>query len=410
MIRRRARRGPVLLAMLVVALLVGDWTAHSQSVDDLAREIAFGREELDALTRDLADSRRRLADLRDEERDATTRLREIETTLRHAEELVDAYERQVARVRDDVTHRRGERDAVAARVDDVRARLADHVERVYRRGKPGYVELLFGAENFGAALRRVRYVSTVLGAQRDLADELSRERATLADEVRRLETREAELRELLLQRGQERERLDDLRGQRARALEAVKGEQAAYETRIAEMEASAKELETLLQRLETARRDAEARAEADRADGTRSVFVPDATFESLRGRMSWPVEGDLLTRFGRSKHPRYGTSTYNSGVDIRADRGEGIRAIAEGQVEFVDWVAGYGKTVILSHGGGYYSLYAHASQVLVRVGDHVDRGAAIARVGDTDSLHGDCLHFELRRGGQAIDPIPWLAR
>jgi len=399
-----------MLVAVLSSLVLAGWAAHSQSVDDLSREIDFGREELDALTRDLAESRRRLADLRDEERDATSRLREIETTLRHAEELVEAYERQVTRVRDDVAHRRDERDAVAARVDDVRARLADHVTRVYRRGKPGYVELLFGAEDFGAALRRVRYVSTVLGAQKDLAAELSRERTLLADEVRRLETREAELRELLLQRGRERERLDALRERRAQALAEVKDEQASYEARIAEMEASAKELQALLERLETARREAEARAEADRAEGIRNAFVPRASFESLRGRMTWPVEGDLLTRFGRSRHPRYGTSTYNSGVDIRADRGEGIRAIAEGQVEFVDWVPGYGKTVILSHGNGYYSLYAHASQVLVRVGDHVDEGAAIAQVGDTDSLHGDCLHFELRRGGQAIDPIPWLAR
>jgi septal ring factor EnvC (AmiA/AmiB activator) len=176
------------------------------------------------------------------------------------------------------------------------------------------------------------------------------------------------------------------------------------------MEASAKELEALLERLDAARREALARAEADRGDGTREVFVPSASLESLRGRLPWPVEGDVLTTFGRSRHPRYGTSTYNSGVDIGARRGEGIRAVAAGQVEFVDWVPGYGKTVILSHGGGYYSLYAHASQVLVRVGDHIDAGSTIARVGDTDSLHGDCLHFELRRGGQAIDPIPWLTR
>ncbi len=82
--------------------------------------------------------------------------------------------------------------------------------------------------------------------------------------------------------------------------------------------------------------------------------------------------------------------------------------MASGRVEYVDWVRGYGKTVILAHGDDYYTLYAHASRILVAPGDQVEAGSAIALAGATDSLVGSCVHFEPRRGSEALDPLSWL--
>jgi septal ring factor EnvC (AmiA/AmiB activator) len=138
--------------------------------------------------------------------------------------------------------------------------------------------------------------------------------------------------------------------------------------------------------------------------------VADTPFAKLKGKLIWPVRGKLLAKFGTMRHQRFGTLTFNSGIDIRAREGREIVASAAGQVEFVDWLSGYGKTVILSHGNGYYTVYGHASRILAAPGDRVGPGDVIALAGSTESLRGDCLHFELRRGGRAVDPIPWLRR
>ena len=105
---------------------------------------------------------------------------------------------------------------------------------------------------------------------------------------------------------------------------------------------------------------------------------------------------------------RFGTKTFNSGVDITAKFGTPIAAVAKGRVEYVNWLEGYGKCAIINHGGGFYTLYANASEILVSVGKDVAAGETIGRVGDTGSTMGTALHFEIRKGREALSPLEWF--
>ena len=100
--------------------------------------------------------------------------------------------------------------------------------------------------------------------------------------------------------------------------------------------------------------------------------------------------------------------TFNRGIEIAAPEGKDIVAVAEGSVIYADWFKGYGRLIILDHGGGYFTLYAHASEVLIRPGESVSRGQVIGKVGDTGSLEGPQLYFELRHKGKPQDPLAWL--
>jgi septal ring factor EnvC (AmiA/AmiB activator) len=131
-------------------------------------------------------------------------------------------------------------------------------------------------------------------------------------------------------------------------------------------------------------------------------------FSKNRGRLSWPVTGKVARGFGSEKNPRFGTSTFNSGIDIGASFGTPIKAVARARVDYVNWLEGFGKCAILNHGGGFYTLYAHASEISVPVGKDVAAGEVIGRVGDTGSTIGTALHFEIRRGKQALNPLEWL--
>ena len=101
--------------------------------------------------------------------------------------------------------------------------------------------------------------------------------------------------------------------------------------------------------------------------------------------------------------------TFNNGIDIKATPGETIRAVAKGRVDFVSQDYGsYGEMLILNHGSGYYTLYAHCSDILVSRGAEIAAGQAIAKAGDTGSLKGTILHFEVRKGRASLDPLGWL--
>jgi murein DD-endopeptidase MepM/ murein hydrolase activator NlpD len=139
------------------------------------------------------------------------------------------------------------------------------------------------------------------------------------------------------------------------------------------------------------------------------VAAPRAsTLTGDLGSLDWPVDGEIVASFGRAVHPVYRTEIVNNGIDIAAPRGTPVRAVGAGEVVYADWNGGYGLMLILDHEGGYYSIYAHLERTAAAVGQRVAKGAVVGTVGESGSLTGPRLHFEIRQEGRAVDPIQWL--
>ncbi len=134
------------------------------------------------------------------------------------------------------------------------------------------------------------------------------------------------------------------------------------------------------------------------------------TADRDRSRLPWPLDGPVLTRFGMQRHPQFGTMVYRRGIEIQAHEGESVRAVRDGQVAYADWYKGYGKLMILDHGNGFYTLYGNLSRLDLNKGAQRCRGQVIGLAGDTGSLKGSKLYFEIRRNGEAQDPLVWLAK
>ena len=139
--------------------------------------------------------------------------------------------------------------------------------------------------------------------------------------------------------------------------------------------------------------------------------APATGFGRLRGRVPWPVDGAVIeVAFGKVVNARFNTVTQQNGLDLRVHEGAEVRAVGTGQVAFAGWFRGYGNLVIVDHGDGYHTLYAHLAAVARKAGDMVEAGDLVGLVGDTGSLKGAYLYFELRANGKPVDPMPWLGR
>ena len=128
----------------------------------------------------------------------------------------------------------------------------------------------------------------------------------------------------------------------------------------------------------------------------------------MRGRLPWPTDGKIVAAYGAQVHPRFGTRTFRNGVDIEAAQGTDVGAVYAGHVIYTGWFKGYGNLIILDHGTEYFTLYAHVAEILVKEGDDVRQGQRIGSVGDTGSLTGPRLYFEVRYQGKPQDPEQWL--
>ncbi len=133
-------------------------------------------------------------------------------------------------------------------------------------------------------------------------------------------------------------------------------------------------------------------------------------FSTHKGLLIMPVIGKIISLFGPYKNQKYNISNFRSGIDFKADKGEPIRSIFQGKVLYSNWFKGYGNMIVIDHGNNYYTIYAHLEETFKSKGNSVETGEVIATVGDTGSMEGAKLYFEVRHHGKPENPLVWLKK
>ena len=158
-------------------------------------------------------------------------------------------------------------------------------------------------------------------------------------------------------------------------------------------------------------------ASARALDKTISAIAPPSlacgvknSFDGQKGQLLPPVKGEIISNFGTKRKGDYNAFTFQSGIDIKAEPGTPVKNVFNGEVMFAQWLKGYGNLMIINHGNNYYTLYAHVEELYKKKGERVDTGEIIGTAGDTGSMKGPCLHFEVRHHGKPVDPLKWLKK
>lgn len=315
---------------------------------------------------------------------------------------LEAYREQVAVTRryisqldDQLADRTEELAATAgritetnARVEQVKSGLARRLVAMYKYGRLLPLEILLSSPSVRNLNRRLLYLRWMARVDRRAADELAALEAELDEQRARLTRAQAELEALRQQRALEQRELERSLQNEAALVERVRSERAAKAKVEAEMSAALAQAQALIDSLERQRTE-------------QAALTENHYFVVNKGRLPWPCRGDVIGRFGSQVHPRYGTTTANRGIDIATEPRNRVLAIWEGKVAFADQFTGYGRMTIVDHGGGFYTLYGNLDEVLVTVGEQLATAQVVGR-------SKDFLHFEIRRQGQAVDPLEWL--
>ena len=143
---------------------------------------------------------------------------------------------------------------------------------------------------------------------------------------------------------------------------------------------------------------------------TLATGLPETDFASLKGSLPMPVEGVVISFFGLEKDSRFATVTSNKGIEIEARLGDPVKVVHDGRVVFASWMKGYGNLLVVDHGGGYYSIYAHLDEFACRINDHLQSLDMIGRVGRGVLSDASSLYFEIRKGGIPEDPLTWVSQ
>lgn len=409
-------------ALLATALLLAAapvFDAAAQSSRETERRLERVRKEL----RDVAAERRRLEGQRGA---AARELRQVDEQVATSSKALAETRRRLAEEQAALERLQSRRQALDATVATRRSELATLLRAAYTIGDDAALKLMLAQDRVADAGRLLVY-------HRYLQQQRSERIATLQAEMAELDGIEAQIQDrraaLEAAQTEQRAQLAQVEADRQRRSEAMKGLESRFNDRSAREKAlgsDARSLERVLTQLREAARRAEAErraaAAAERArqareardSGTASTPRPAprprpqvATAPAPQvGGLGWPVSGSLLTAYG-GRLPDGRSST---GVLIGAPAGTPVKAVADGTVVFAEWMTGYGMLLIVDHGNGYMSLYAHNDALLKNAGDRVTRGETLASVGNSGGQGRSGLYFELRQGGKPVNPATWLQR
>lgn len=288
------------------------------------------------------------------------------------------------------------REGIVQREGSIRSRL----RVMYKEGPNGQLKLLLASSGYNDLQARLASLRWISRREFQLLEGHRADRVRLESTESHLLRVRGELQGYQQEIVAKLAAVKDERTKKDRLLARVRSEKVMYVKAVEELEKSAQRIEGLIREFEARRKASASARTAPSGEG----------LTRLKGRLGWPTEGDVVALFGRQKHPKFDTYVQRKGIEIRAGHGTVIRSVSDGVVAFADWMRGYGLLAIVDHGEGFFSLYAHASKLLVGVGDSVRGHQPIGEIGDTGLTGESTLYFELRQGGEALDPLAWLVR
>lgn len=278
--------------------------------------------------------------------------------------------------------------------------LENRLREIYKRRLTGYLEILFNSESFSDFLTRFRYMKNILSLDAEVINDIRRQMKKIEDNKVNLENREEILSLLKREVEKEKENIEFSIRAKKSIVNKINSQKEVYLKSLKELEQSSQEIKNIIERIYK-------QQEGDSKRVTQKE-VPAITLKPKKGILALPVQGKLISGYGRHKNTDFNTYTFNSGIDISAPLGQVVHAAGSGEVIYTGSIKGYGQIIIIDHGGRITTLYAHLSKILIDIGDKVKKGQIVGQVGDSGGVSSTRLHFEVRVEGKPTDPMNWL--
>nr|WP_289143276.1 peptidoglycan DD-metalloendopeptidase family protein [uncultured Halomonas sp.] len=374
-------------ALLTTALLMLGYssTAMAQQDEQAARE------QLDALGQQIDAMAERLSATGQARNSAQQELREVETELAQTHQRLDQLQAERRQLADETTQLRQHRERLEGERDAQYAALGQQLAALYRLGPTPQLKLLLNQSDPAELDRMQAYLNRLTQARQQRLTDIARLDTALVDTEQALAERQTRLDALA----------DELEAQSALLARRTEERRSVVTTLDDRYESEADRLADLSQ----SREQAEQQLRAIQAELARLAEpTPTTNITRTQGDLPWPVQGSITASFQRRNGVHY------NGIVIQASEGTAVTAVHSGRVVFADWMRGFGNLLIIDHGDQIMTLYAHLQQFSARPGQQVSRGDAIGRVGNSGGQSRSALYFEVRRGGEPINPQRWIAR
>lgn len=353
----------------------------------------------ESFDREIAASRKELKAISKAEAAVLTSFSDVDQALNQARLKVSATEKELKKIDADIRAAKKDFAILEDQIKESELYASERLVALYKLQWMGKLPVLATADSILDFFDRKNSLERILRKDEELLGVLAVDLQRLSDLLETLNQRRTEKAAIDKKLKERLAVMDGKRRERKDILNEIQNKKSLQLAALQDLEKSAKALNSTMDTfMETKVNPAVPRD------------LSHKQFPELKGLLIIPVEGKITNVFGQYKNTQLNVVNFRSGITIRADRGEPIRAVYGGITLYSDWFKGYGNMIIIDHGDHYYTVYAHLEEQFKSKGDPVEAGEVIATVGDTGSMNGPNLHFEVRHHGKPEDPLKWIKK
>ena len=391
----------------ILFTLIYSEIGFAQSDDrDYDEELRYQNDAINALKLELKQLRSKIKTAESRERSTANRLSSIDKEISLTGKLIQSLKYEEEKARKTIYQLKNDILENENKLEALRTRYKQRVLKSYKKGRLTDLQKVFSSTTWRQAIYRTHYLKVISDIEKQLTKKIEK---LLVDISRQKIELEVVLRDNLNLKREKQTQITSYRNMRVdreKELNRIRNDKKALTSYVSEKEAGIQQLEKIIKRV----LEDKARFERELRIRQQQETLKTKSFKALRGQLPWPADGRVISKFGRQWNPKLKTTTENPGIDIKGKPGSSIRTVLGGVVTTITYIRGYGTTIIVDHGGGFYTVYSHVTNIQTNVDSQVRNGDVIAYMGDTGSINGAKLHFEIWGKGQKLDPEKWLRK
>ena len=373
---------------------------------DYNEELRYQNEAINAMKKEMDDLRTKIRKTNTKEITTAKRITNLDEEIALVSKLIQSLKNEEQKTKNRVQILEKEIKSKEEELELLKLRYEQRVVNTYMRGRLSNLEKVLSSTSWRQAVYRTQYLKVISEIEQEMTKQI--ESLLIQISKQKLEL-ESVLRNNLALKREKRKQMSSLRKmriKRKKELTRIRQDKNALANYIQEKSAGIKQLEGIIKKV----LEDKARFEREERIRQQQETLQTKSFNTLRGQLPWPASGRVISKFGKQWNAKLKTTTDNPGIDIKGKPGSAIRSILNGVVTTITYIRGYGTTVIIDHGGGFYTVYSHVTNIQTHVDSEVRSGDVIAYMGDSGSINGSKLHFEIWGKGQKLNPEKWLAK
>ncbi len=374
--------------------------AHAEKdLRKLEDEVIDRKGKLSDIDKKIKKEKKKIKKVEKEESTTTNQLNAIDKKLSKNRNELYSLNSRLKNLKKDVATANTQLDQINKDIFQRKELFSKRLIALYKyKRSGGILRVIFSSHSYPELSQRTKFIKMILSSDIQIIDHFFKQLSLVKEKRETLQENQKSLEKVKNSILKKKSQIDDQKKKKTVLLKKIRNEKKTYQAAVEELEKASRELQSLIDRLQR------------EIAGKKERFIPEDAkrFEALKGKLLFPLSGKIISSYGNRTDPQLNTVIFQKGIEISAKQGQEVRAIYEGTVLYADWFKGYGNIIIIDHGGSYYSLSAHVSKLFKSVGERVEAGEVIALAGDTGSLKGNCLYFELRHHGKPLNPLKWL--